>query len=121
MQQEKLFQTAVTNYLLWPLAHCINFKYVPARFRSLFNNYVLVRIRLQDLFPDSWPPWPKHFKLLSCEMSIVPANCSVQPWHAAVHSQPSSVRSASHFWRISGAGCCCQMIQSDGWAASMHC
>ena len=30
----------LANYVLWPLAHLVNFKYVPSDWRILFNNVV---------------------------------------------------------------------------------
>jgi protein Mpv17 len=38
--QDKLLATVVAGYCLWPLAHLINFKFVPARNRLLYINIV---------------------------------------------------------------------------------
>ncbi|GAB4819142.1 hypothetical protein N2152v2_006188 [Parachlorella kessleri] len=40
--QDKLVKTIVANYVLWPLAHWINFRYVPSEYRILYNNVVAV-------------------------------------------------------------------------------
>jgi protein Mpv17 len=40
--QDKLVRTVVANYVLWPAAHYINFKYVPGEQRILYNNCVSV-------------------------------------------------------------------------------
>jgi hypothetical protein len=34
----KFWPTLAANYAIWPLAHLINFKYVPAPYRILYNN-----------------------------------------------------------------------------------
>ena len=41
--QDKLVKTVVANYILWPGAHFINFKFVPTEHRILYNNCVSVR------------------------------------------------------------------------------
>jgi hypothetical protein len=38
--QDKLVATVVAGYCLWPLAHLINFKFVPPRNRLLYINFV---------------------------------------------------------------------------------
>lgn len=40
--QDKLVRTVVANYVLWPAAHFINFKFVPGQHRVLYNNCVSV-------------------------------------------------------------------------------
>ncbi|KAK9808300.1 hypothetical protein WJX73_009459 [Symbiochloris irregularis] len=40
--QDKLVKTVVANYILWPGAHWINFKYVPTQHRILYNNCVSI-------------------------------------------------------------------------------
>ena len=40
--QDKLVRTVVANYVLWPAAHFINFKFVPGEHRILYNNCVSV-------------------------------------------------------------------------------
>ncbi|BDA48127.1 probable protein SYM1 [Coccomyxa sp. Obi] len=40
--QAKLVQTVVANYVLWPAAHFINFKFVPTQHRILYNNVVSI-------------------------------------------------------------------------------
>eukprot|EP00884_Botryococcus_braunii_P003689 jgi/Botrbrau1/13320/Bobra.0315s0017.1 len=40
--QEKLVKTVVANYILWPVAHFINFRFVPSQHRILYNNLVAV-------------------------------------------------------------------------------
>ena len=42
--QDKLVQTVVANYVLWPAAHFINFRFVPSQHRILYNNVVAVRV-----------------------------------------------------------------------------
>lgn len=39
---DKTLPTLLANYLIWPLAHFINFKYVPHDFRILYNNTVSI-------------------------------------------------------------------------------
>ncbi|DBA99949.1 TPA: hypothetical protein ACH3X1_013826 [Trebouxia sp. C0004] len=40
--QDKLVRTVVANYVLWPAAHFINFKFVPGQHRVLYNNCVSI-------------------------------------------------------------------------------
>lgn len=40
--QDKLVKTVVANYVLWPAAHFINFRFVPNQHRILYNNCVSV-------------------------------------------------------------------------------
>jgi protein Mpv17 len=40
--QDKLVKTIVANYILWPGAHFINFRFVPSEHRILYNNVVSV-------------------------------------------------------------------------------
>lgn len=40
--QAKFWPTLAANYAIWPLAHIINFKFVPSQFRILYNNVVCV-------------------------------------------------------------------------------
>lgn len=40
--QNMLVRTVVANYVLWPLAHYLNFKFVPSEHRVLYNNVVSV-------------------------------------------------------------------------------
>ncbi|KAK9828257.1 hypothetical protein WJX74_005793 [Apatococcus lobatus] len=40
--QDKLVKTVVANYILWPAAHFINFRFVPNQHRILYNNCVSV-------------------------------------------------------------------------------
>jgi len=35
--------TIVANYVLWPAAHFVNFRFVPTEHRILYNNCVSVR------------------------------------------------------------------------------
>ena len=42
--QDKLIKTVAANYLLWPAAHIINFRFVPTEHRILYNNLVSVRL-----------------------------------------------------------------------------
>jgi hypothetical protein len=37
---EKLVPTVLAGYLLWPLAHLINFKFIPSRHRLLYVNVI---------------------------------------------------------------------------------
>lgn len=41
--QAKLIKTLLANYALWPLAHIINFKFIPSSQRILYINCVQVR------------------------------------------------------------------------------
>ena len=41
--QAKLVPTIVANYILWPAAHFVNFRFVPTEHRILYNNCVSVR------------------------------------------------------------------------------
>ncbi|KAL4452113.1 hypothetical protein ABPG75_007775 [Micractinium tetrahymenae] len=38
----KFWPTMLANYVLWPLAHLVNFKFVPTDYRILFNNVVAI-------------------------------------------------------------------------------
>lgn len=40
--QAKFLPTLAANYMIWPLAHLINFKYVPSQYRILYNNVVCI-------------------------------------------------------------------------------
>eukprot|EP00891_Asterochloris_glomerata_P008929 jgi/Astpho2/8929/Aster-02611 len=40
--QDKLVRTVVANYILWPAAHLVNFRFVPSEQRILFNNCVSI-------------------------------------------------------------------------------
>lgn len=40
--QSKLVKTLVANYMLWPLAHFVSFRWVPTDYRIPFNNAVSV-------------------------------------------------------------------------------
>lgn len=40
--QAKLIKTLLANYALWPLAHIINFKFIPSSQRILYINCVQV-------------------------------------------------------------------------------
>jgi protein Mpv17 len=42
MIQDRLLPTMAANYLIWPLAHLVNFKYVPPSTRILYNMAVSV-------------------------------------------------------------------------------
>ena len=44
--QDKLVKTVVANYILWPAAHFINFRFVPNQHRILYNNCVSVSLIL---------------------------------------------------------------------------
>ena len=46
MLQDKLVRTVVANYILWPAAHLVNFRFVPSEQRILFNNCVSVSAQL---------------------------------------------------------------------------
>ena len=43
--QSKLIQTVAANYVLWPFAHFVNFRFIPNEHRILYNNVVSVRPR----------------------------------------------------------------------------
>lgn len=38
----KFWPTLAANWAVWPAAHLVNFRFVPARFRLLYNNSVAV-------------------------------------------------------------------------------
>jgi protein Mpv17 len=40
--QSKFVPTLAANYVIWPLAHIINFRFVPSDYRILYNNVVCV-------------------------------------------------------------------------------
>lgn len=40
--QSKFIPTLAANYAIWPLAHLINFRFVPSEYRILYNNVVCV-------------------------------------------------------------------------------
>ena len=41
--QDKVVPTLLANYAVWPLAHALNFYYVPTEQRILYNNFIAVR------------------------------------------------------------------------------
>ena len=43
-------RTVVANYILWPAAHLVNFRFVPSEQRILFNNCVSVSVELPQRF-----------------------------------------------------------------------
>ena len=47
--QAKLVPTIIANYVLWPAAHFVNFRFVPTEHRILYNNCVSVRSAISDL------------------------------------------------------------------------
>ncbi|KAI3438018.1 hypothetical protein D9Q98_000461 [Chlorella vulgaris] len=40
--QQRFWPTMIANYAVWPLAHLINFRYVPSDWRILFNNVIAI-------------------------------------------------------------------------------
>jgi protein Mpv17 len=40
--QAKFWPTLAANYMIWPLAHLINFRFVKSEYRILYNNAVCV-------------------------------------------------------------------------------
>ena len=42
--QDKVLPTLLANYAVWPLAHALNFYFVPTEQRILYNNFVAVRL-----------------------------------------------------------------------------
>lgn len=40
--QAKFWPTLIANYAIWPLAHLVNFRFVPAEYRILYNNVVAI-------------------------------------------------------------------------------
>ena len=50
-------KTVLAGYLLWPLAHIINFKFIPADLRILYVNWY-VSAPLSELSRESWRPSP---------------------------------------------------------------
>lgn len=60
--QDKLVKTVVANYVLWPGAHFINFKFVPSQHRILYNNCVSVRpasVRSSLSIHSAYDSWAK--------------------------------------------------------------
>ena len=60
--QSKLIQTVAANYVLWPFAHFVNFRFIPNEHRILYNNVVSVRphsLRAVcfSIFACTWPAW----------------------------------------------------------------
>ncbi len=56
--QDKLVKTIVANYILWPGAHFINFRFVPSEHRILYNNCVSVRFLFETPGSSfSHPAW----------------------------------------------------------------
>lgn len=53
-EQEKLVKTVVANYILWPVAHFINFRFVPSQHRILYNNLVAVSLAVHVLQCSCW-------------------------------------------------------------------
>lgn len=57
--QDKLVRTVVANYVLWPAAHFINFKFVPGQHRVLYNNCVSVSMFSRNTCVSAAPAfWP---------------------------------------------------------------
>lgn len=71
--QDKLVKTVVANYVLWPGAHFINFKFVPSQHRILYNNCVSVI-------------WSAYLSLAAHGLVGIGDPCSVYPttWDEAV-------------------------------------
>lgn len=42
MLQSKVWPTLLANWCIWPLAHGLNFYFVPTEQRILYNNFVAV-------------------------------------------------------------------------------
>ena len=65
--QDKLVRTVVANYVLWPAAHFINFKFVPGEHRILYNNCVSV----------SMPTciWHPNLAYFSGQDAVIHARC----------------------------------------------
>lgn len=40
--QEKVLPTVAANYVIWPAAHIVSFKYVPSHQRILYNNVIAI-------------------------------------------------------------------------------
>jgi Mpv17 / PMP22 family len=40
--QAKVLQTVAANYVIWPAAHVVSFKYVPSHQRILYNNVIAI-------------------------------------------------------------------------------
>jgi Mpv17 / PMP22 family len=40
--QEKTLSTVAANYVIWPAAHIVSFKYVPSHQRILYNNVIAI-------------------------------------------------------------------------------
>jgi len=55
--QAKLLPTMLANWTLWPLAHLVNFKYVPSRQRILYVNVVNV---LWNVYLSGMANWETH-------------------------------------------------------------
>lgn len=49
--QDKVVPTLMANYAVWPLAHALNFYYVPTEQRILYNNFIAVRARASHSYP----------------------------------------------------------------------
>ena len=61
--QAKLVPTIVANYVLWPAAHFVNFRFVPTEHRILYNNCVSVR---------QWVLWfHRHLTLAPARAALV--------------------------------------------------
>ncbi len=53
MIREKYLKTVLIGYIIWPLAHIINFKFVPNDLRILYVNIVQVPSWTTSLFVDN--------------------------------------------------------------------
>lgn len=84
--QDKLVKTVVANYILWPGAHWINFKYVPTQHRILYNNCVSVScLAIASPFPSTFTPDPcilsqAHPHAYACTVLRVPARSWAAAW-----------------------------------------
>ena len=65
-EQDKLVKTIVANYILWPVAHFINFRFVPSEQRIAYNNVVSVRPRCPP------PPVPPLMNGKWCQSAFMP-------------------------------------------------
>ena len=98
--QDKLFKTIVANYILWPAAHFINFRFVPSEQRIAYNNVVSVRI---GALPLSSPNTPRLSMACTCQLSrhhkarfftaLLPWSPAVQRLHLCVSTDCSGTHS----------------------------
>ena len=67
--QAKLLPTITANYLLWPVAHFVNFRFIPTEHRILYNNVISVCLPTpftSHPVPTAHNPWLVGSTTIEC-------------------------------------------------------